>query len=258
MDNPVEGIPFREAMDWAPLGLLVVRGGRILWANSCLAGWLGCGREALVGLGGEEAGRLGLAGLFDGGEELLSYRAGLEIRLRRRRVPLPDGSEAHYFEDIGERSKLARERDHFRELAQALETKDAETGLLNCRAILQALENHASRSRRYGNPLSLIRLSVKSPLGKHDPGVLKGIAQELNAELRWADQIGRLDATSFLAILPETFLGDAEALAAKLGHDRLARAKAEGWTVAVSATAWRAGDDARKMLRRLAPKPASH
>ncbi len=257
MDNSVGDIPARELLDLAPLGIMIARGGHILWMNHCLADWLGQERSSLLGLSREGAEPLGLAGLFDTGEELAVYRSGREIRLRCRCEPLSDGGVAHFFEEVGERMRLERERDHFRELARSLETKDADTGVLNCSAILQALENHLSRSRRYGNALSVIRLSVKPPQGKPDPAVMKGIAQELKAELRWADQIGRLDAVSFLAILPETLLDNAEALAAKLGHDRVVRARAEGWIVEVSATAWRSGDDVRKLLLRLVSKSAS-
>ncbi len=258
MANSAEEVPVRGAWDAAPWGAMVVRDGLILWMNRRLAAWLGGEPLAFAGLDSAGAEALGLGGLFGANAEWAVQSPEGEIRLHRTCAALPEGGVAYFFEDLGGWRRLERERDHYRDLAQSLETKDAETGVLNTRAILQALENQVGRSRRYGNPLSAIRLSIIPAGDGLEPTVLKNVAQELNAELRWADQIGRLDATSFLAVLPETRLAAAEALAAKLGNERAARASAEGWTLEALATDWRTGDDARKLLRRLIPKLVAH
>jgi GGDEF domain-containing protein len=243
-------IPAHDVLELAPMGIMLVRDGRILLANRRLSEWLGHPPESLAGLDEETAAHLGLDLLFEDYEELVLSGSDGEIRLRRRRMALPDGSEAHFFEDLTERTRLQRERNHFEELARTLDTRDAETGLLNRDAILQALESQISRSRRYGNALSVIRLTLKSSTEEAFPISLKNFAQELNAELRWADQIGRLGPNSFLLVLPETRCADAETLATKLGRDRVSLVGAIGWNVEVAISSWQAGDDARKLLRR--------
>lgn len=258
MENSVGDIPIHALWELAPWGAMVVREGKVLWMNPRLAAWLGGAPPGFLGLDREGAVALGLDGLFEADADWWVRSVAGELRLRRTCAALPEGGVAYYFEDLDLWTRLEQERDQFRDLALRLETKDADTGVLNCRAILQALENQVGRSRRYGNPLAVIRLDI-IPVGQGvDVALLKGIAQELSAELRWADQIGRLDAAAFLVVLPETRLADAEALAAKLGHERAARARAEGWAIEALATDWRTGDDARKMLRRLLPTPIAH
>ena len=244
-----------DFLDLVPLGVLLLDEGRVRWVNRCLADWLGARRDALVGLDLDTAKPLGLAGLFGDDVELALFPHGRELRLGRCCAPMPDGGEVQFFEDRRERVQLAQERDHYQELASILETKDSETGALNRQAILQALESQLTRSRRYGNPVAALRLSVKPVNGQFDFAALKHLVQELKAGLRWADQVGRLDALTFLAILPETRLADAENLAVRLGRERAAWAEMEGCALEVAATAWMAGDDARKLLKRLMAEP---
>lgn len=255
MRYPDGEISAHDLLDMAPVGAMILREGRILWVNHRLAEWLGGVKEPLSGLDQKAAERLGLAGLFEAGDGVASIFTddGGEFCFRRQYVVLADGSEAFFFENLAERRDLEQERDRFRHLAQELEVKDPETGLLNRRAILQALELQVSRSRRYGNPLSLIRLVLKPPEEPPDPSSLKAFAMELKAELRWADQIGRLDKSSLLLILPETPEIGAEMLAAKLGYERAAPVGGGKWRIESVVDAWQSGDDTRKLLRRLDP-----
>lgn len=248
MGNSVAALALREVLDAAPCGAVIVEAGRIAWANRRWAAWCGVEPEALIGLDWTAT---PVAAWFGPATE---DKTG-DIHWRRTQAPLAAGGTAYFFEDMGVEARLVQERDQYRALAQSLETRDPATGVLNLRAILQALENQIGRSRRYGNPLAAILLRVLPPDGEPDPEALKRVAQELNAELRWADQIGRFDANSFLVVLPETRLAAAEALAAKLGAERAARVRAGGGAITVSATDWRTGDDARKLLRRLLPAP---
>lgn len=260
MQDPISEISAHELLDMAPLGAMILRDERILWVNHRMADWLGDVREPLAGLSRETATSLGLSGLFDieDGVAELSPDNGTALSLRRQCTTLAgNGEVVCFFENLAEWQNLERERDHFRQLAHELEIKDTETGLLNRKAILQALEIQVSRSRRYGNPLSLIRLFVKPPTEPPEPGSLKHFAMELKAELRWADQIGRLDKSSFLLILPETPEVGAEMLAAKLGKERAIAGEGK-WGLEAMVDAWQSGDDTRKLLRRLAPDLAEN
>lgn len=244
-----------SALHRAPFGLALVRDTRVLWLNRQLAEILHVEPEALLGKGIEELPAGLLALLDEQAEELaMTIADGTRRHLRRCLVRLPEqNAQAHYFVDITDQRELEAERERLQALVAAMDTRDAETGLKNRNAILQALENQISRSRRYGNPLAVIRLTLVPPPDAAEPeNTLGGIAQEFNSQLRWADEIGRLDDESFLLILPETPLGDAEELTAKLEHDRIALAgRAEGWEIAFAVTDWRPGDDIRKLLDRI-------
>ena len=251
-----------RALDLAPWGVMIIRGTRILWANRSLAQTLQSSPEQLIGLTKASAEGSGLAALFDDDSEQLALTLpdGEEHRLQRHREPLNDnGEEAHYFLDVTALHQLESENQQMQDKIRDLDTHDEETGLLNHLAIFQALESQISRSRRYGNPLSAIRLVLEPPSDEAEHhSALKAISQEFKMQLRWADQIGRLDQTAFLLVLPETPVSDAWELAKKLAHDRVALTRcAEGWHIGFAAESWSKGDDARKFLRRLAEQPLS-
>ena len=98
-----------------------------------------------------------------------------------------------------------REHDLERRLEESRLT-DPLTGLANRRALAQALSGQVTRSRRYGNPLSIALVEVginHSDLPVPDPLIL-ALGHFLRERLRWADTLGRLEPQRFLAILPET------------------------------------------------------
>lgn len=255
MQDQTGDISARDLLDMAPVGVMILRGDHILWVNRRLTEWLDDAGESLASLSREAVESLGFAKLLEGGDGVLNIfpSDGAEFHLRRQCQALADGGKVCFFENLAEWRNLERERDHFRQLAQELEVKDLETGLLNRKAILQALEIQVSRSRRYGNPLSLIRLILTPPMEPPNPGSLREFAMALKAELRWADQIGRLDKSSLLLILPETPLVGADMLAVKLGYQRAAPTGEGTWGIEAIVDAWQTGDDSRKLLRRLDP-----
>lgn len=246
-----------DALDKAPWGVLILVENRIAWVNTRLAEMLYTTPQRLIGLTRTDpAVPEGLVALLETDSErlALSLSEGETRQLRRwRQVLSTADAQAHYFEDVTEQARLEEEHEQLQALVKTLDAKDPETGLLNQNAILHALDSQISRSRRYGNRLSVLRLKLTPPPDSEEPQVtLRAISEEFNAQLRWADQIGRLDDSTFLLILPETSLKDAQDLALKLQHERVALAScAEGWTLDLSATDWRQGDDARKLLQRL-------
>ena len=161
--------------------------------------------------------------------------------------------KVHYYEDITNVVALEEERNKLKSEVKALETRDPVTGLLNKNAIMQALEVQISRSRRYDNPLSLLRISIEINSGSSATSdILRTVSQGLKDQLRWADQIGLLNETTFLLILPETCLTDAKELATKLANDRTTLGeKNADWNITFGAASWQKGDDPRKLLQRL-------
>jgi len=231
-----------EALDRAPMGVAIVRDRQILWVNDRLAQWFDMAKNPLAG-----------AALFGGDDRLCIARPAGPLWLRRERGALADGLEAYFFEDVTEQVRIEQDCARLQERVSVLNTKDVDTGLLNRNAILQALERHVSRSRRYGNALSVVRVTLEAPHGAAAETALREFARELNAQLRWADQVGRLDETSFLLILPETGRADAEALAIKLGDERLALAGTAMRRIDCAVASWQKGDDARKLMLRVYP-----
>jgi len=172
----------------------------------------------------------------------------------RTRVALgKNGWEAHYFDDVTERESLRRELASLENQVRMLEVKDNETGLLNRHAIFHAVDAQLSRSRRYGNPLAVVLLRLTPPRAVRESGLdLRRLSDEFNSRLRWADQIGRLDASGFLLVLPETTAAEAASLAARLTGERVGGIVREaGLQLDCLITDWQRGDDARKLLQRL-------
>jgi GGDEF domain-containing protein len=249
MQPPFHELTAPEVLERAPFGVSLLCDGRLVWVNRRLGDWLGTRPAALAGATAGTVDRT-LAFLFDTTEEVTLYREAGELHLRRHRGTLANGHAVHFFEDVTERVSLERERNAYRERAQSLETLDPETGLLNRRAILQALDTHLARSRRYGNPVAVVRLNIR-PNRADAAASVKPLILELRAQLRWADQVGRLDTQTFLLILPETLHTDAEGLAARLVSEPVPLIQSGDWRIDCAVTGWEPGDDSRKLLQRL-------
>jgi diguanylate cyclase (GGDEF)-like protein len=140
------------------------------------------------------------------------------------------GASAVVVARIGKlRARLAAQKQ---ELAQALAlnrelaTRDALTGLLNRRAMVELLGREHPRIERGQGPLAVALLDIdlfkriNDNLG-HGVGdeVLRRFAAILKAQLRAADALARWGGEEFLLLMPGTHLDDA-----RLVLDRLRRA----------------------------------
>jgi diguanylate cyclase (GGDEF)-like protein len=122
-------------------------------------------------------------------------------------------------EQLDNMSKLQLRAEEFHKMA----TVDALTGLYNRRFAEQRLAAEASRSRRYGHPLSVVALDLNNfkqindryghPAGDQ---VLKEFAERLGATVRMSDVAARMGGDEFLAILPECPAEQVQALLARL------------------------------------------
>ena len=129
----------------------------------------------------------------------------------------------HYYLDTTDQQNALGDRDRLHEELAQHTTRDAVTGLPNRQALLQGLEPLVSRSRRYHNPLSVIRLridnlaDIDTEFGKgNSETALTAVSQMLKDQMRWADLIGRFDNDEFLLVLPETAADAANYLLEKL------------------------------------------
>jgi len=116
-----------------------------------------------------------------------------------------------YCNDVTELQSLIEDRENLKTRVAELNPHDPVTGMLNRRSLFQNLEQQASRSRRYGNTVSVMIMRIANLLdyirhygNENADKLLLKVSQTLNDQMRWADVIGRLDKTEFLFILPET------------------------------------------------------
>ncbi len=236
------------ALEKAPMGVLVLKAGRVAWLNERLLELIGQAKAAWI------ARPLAETPLARWQDELVEITTDAGPRWLQRYCiePFEEG-EVLYFLDVTEQIALKETVSALRTRLQSLETTDPATGLKNRRAILKELDRQISRSRRYENPLAVIRLTVETNgTPEHQRELMRSISQTLKDKLRWADEVGMLDQCTFLVVLPETLLDDAKELAVKLLGDRAAfRFKDGEGKVRYGVAAWYKGDDLCKLLRRV-------
>ncbi len=100
---------------------------------------------------------------------------------------------------------------------------DALTGLLNRRAAQEALEDELQRSRRLGEPFSVLMIdadhfkSINDVQG-HAAGdrALQHLGTLLSAQMRDIDRVGRWGGEEFIVVLPGTPLAQAQEVAERL------------------------------------------
>lgn len=109
------------------------------------------------------------------------------------------------------------------ELAQEKAIKDSLTGLHNRHELLYSLAHEHAEARRYARPLACLMFdldnfkSINDTYG-HAAGdaALREVAQVLSETVRRSDMLFRYGGDEFLALLPETDLNGAAALAEKI------------------------------------------
>lgn len=122
---------------------------------------------------------------------------------------------------------------------------------------VEFLDYEVSRSRRYDNPLSILKLHIlvnQNPQNIDLNIIQQRLKDRLMDELRWADMIGHTDLGSFLMVLPET-PGDAvPSLQAKLEkalHQQLSKIDENlTYNLVFADASWRKHDDSKRLLER--------
>lgn len=257
----------------APLGILVLgHQGQILSVNKALEDLMGLAAKHLVGhvnipaldITPEERACL-FSPLTEPPGNLLPATDARPARwLTCWRESLDEVSgHVHFYHDITDQQQLKRDCARLTEELALHAIRDPATALPNRRALLQGLDPHVSRSRRYENPLSVVLLKIvdlqqldtEHGAGSGEQAVI-ALSQILKDQLRWVDMAGRMDVDEFLVILPETPEPAALDLASKLcariatlqvaGND----GRVLGLKVRCSAVGWSKGDDVNKLLRR--------
>ena len=114
---------------------------------------------------------------------------------------------------------ILKQRDELSRLA----TTDSLTGISNRRALINAGEREFYRQSRYKNPLSVLMIDVDKfknindsqghPVGDK---VIRNVAEIMTSSVRTQDIVGRVGGEEFVALLPETDLEGATAIAERL------------------------------------------
>jgi len=133
--------------------------------------------------------------------------------------PLNENMFIHFVHDASSMQQLFQERDELKNIINEMKSIDTLTGMPNNQAILNALEPQVSRSRRYGNVLSVIIVQITNLAElEHAMGevqtaeLIVACSHMLNDQVRWADMIGHIADHEFLLILPETSEDDTHKL----------------------------------------------
>jgi diguanylate cyclase (GGDEF)-like protein len=241
-----------------PCGLLTLDSARrITWLNGTAAEILGV---PVADLGGRRLAELpesvqpALAA-----EPQLYFFAPAQRWLRRELRRSDAGDDLLVLLDVTAQERLAEENARLRQQVEDLTLTDGLTGLPNKRAISQALDLHVSRSRRYGNPLSiaLVYVDMQALAGvqplSNDPIIL-AVSRFLRDRLRWVDQIARWEDNIFLLVLPETADSDARNLLQKIHDEQHGMQLPEPYSelrppLSFGLGCWQKGDDTRTLLR---------
>ena len=140
---------------------------------------------------------------------------------------------------------------------------DALTGLLNRRAMQEALDEQAQRSRRLGEPFSVLMLDADhfkavNDVQGHAAGdrALQHLGTLLAAQMRDIDRVGRWGGEEFVVLLPGASLGQAREVGERLRERVQAlplrwQDQAVPLTLSAGVSQWsEAGDDLGALLAR--------
>ena len=164
-------------------------------------------------------------------------------------------SESHqlsvlFFEDISEIALLRHQVNTLLTKVEELQLNDELTGLPNKKAFMHSLHSQVSRTRRYGNPLSILSLNMYSSSNHtlQDASILE-TAYCLRDRLRWVDTIGHIEPGHFMMLLPETGEQDASALVDKI-KSGLSENKSSlnDITFNIGQASWQQGQDSYQLI----------
>lgn len=264
-----------QALNMSPVGTIVLdQGNRITWTNQAMREFLSAKDSDLINLNITELNTKYLDGFSDH-PDLWKISAATSqdsrwlISLNSPQNTDKNETNILYFVDVTEIMKLKTECRNLKDQIENNSSSDLLTGLLNNRSLLQSLEPQVSRSRRYGNPLSVIVIEISSFETQSEDvttvtdHVLTAVSFYLRDQMRWVDLVGRTGDQEFTLILPETGKSDADALAVKI-NKRLANLSlpdSPEVTAKINAkfgvAEWGKGDDSAILLKNARDQAAS-
>jgi diguanylate cyclase (GGDEF)-like protein len=138
------------------------------------------------------------------------------------------------------------------EQLNAMARTDSLTGLLNRRAMTEALERDIAGSRRRMRPMSIAMIDLDhfkafNDAFGHQAGdrLLVNAAKRWTAELRPMDTIARYGGEEFLVLLP-----GCDVMTARIAADRLRAAMPDGQTCSIGVAQWDASETTTSLIAR--------
>ncbi len=204
----------QHIIETSPIGLFLTdKQGKVSWLNHTLAHLLNTQPDNFIGQS-EQSVSEELKALFSeqGVVRIESEtEPGKHFICTKQPLDADAATHIHFVHDASSMHALFQERDELKNIIEEMKAIDALTGMPNYRAILSALEPQVSRSRRYGNVLSVMIVqltnlkALQEKLGEAQTNELViACSHMLNDQVRWADMIGHINEHEFLLILPET------------------------------------------------------
>ncbi len=246
----------QQALALLDVGVLVLEEQRVQWANPYLLSALELEFEDL---NSDLLVTTQLTSRLLETDKVFQLALGNESQERwfkREHIKTPE-YDVYFFHECSEWVAIGNECRRLRNDLNALSPKNAITGAINYDVWTHFLEGHISRSRRYNNPLSLLRITyfyqedIDTQSFEHS---IQQVAFFLKDKLRWADQIGMLDNKTFLISLPETNYASALKLLKKFNGEQHLALFAKGGgrplSFSIGVAAWAKGDTAVKILHK--------
>lgn len=237
-----------EILSISEVGLVILDENReIIWINSEFERWTGAPLEHWQG---QNWMALPLEASDESGEVycLLNTERTKTVFLHHWTALLPSDPKlsVHFFKTLGQESR----QDRLAQIAAKLPKRPN---------WIQFLDYEVSRSRRYDNPLSLMKIKLVCFAALEDPKLEATLNQLLEAilkdELRWADMIGHSETGEFLLVLPETNTEQADALQHKLNQALQQQMSAEHpdceYALLIGQAQWSKGDSSGILLDRV-------
>lgn len=258
MTDPLTCEQTLKLLDSLPLGVIVADGKNLVWLNDQAVKLTGLNARGLIG---QPLAVLPdwLSSIFteDDVEDSLTGEAGCQVLANVKSYEGEVPIKACFFRDASQIRQLQKHIEVLEKQLETLDTRDQASGLLNQRGLLQVLDAQVSRSRRYGNPLSIISLIIDDyGVGDDRKGdILTAMGYLFNDRLRWADSVGRIAEDEFIVVLPETDATSAETLSEKLTNEFKEltlpnEAAPVSLTVIQGKATWQDGDDPTRLLQR--------
>lgn len=236
-----------EIFSISEIGLLILdENSQIIWLNGQLEQWLG---QSLEQVSGHNRLALAMEAVDEQGEvyTVVSHQRTSKLYLQHWHALLPSNprQSCHFFKAI-----TAPHLDNVKNKLLGNLPKKPNW--------IQFLDYEVSRSRRYDNPLTLLKVKLLCFEATADQSLEcelnKLLAEVLRDELRWADMIGESQTGEFLLVLPETSQDAADALKNKVQgaiERRIERQYSNiTYELIFGEANWQKGDSANLLLER--------
>lgn len=253
----MDSLDAMRLLEVIPQAVIATDQKNIIWINRQAEVLIGLNAQALNGKPIQVLPEW-LSSIFENGDEKsqLTGESGCELVASLRHIDAGQLTMACFLSDSSEIKKLRALVLEMEERLGLLVIRDDRSGLLNSLGLKQVIETQVSRSRRYGNALSLISMKIIDySQADNIKAVLEGLGHLFKDRLRWVDYVGLVKEDEFIFVLPETDKRSAIKLVEKLKNElsslRIRATKGSApMSTSFGVSSWSEGDDPSRLLIR--------